>query len=74
MLGDVGSIIAARYANAPPVDNSATEMPIRDGVIRPGATRLDVAMLDLTGHLCAGVLIPRDNPVLITLEAVLYPD
>lgn len=71
--GGVGSIIGARYANAPPVDNFATEMLIRDGLIRPGATRLDVAMVDLTGHLSAGVLTPRDNPVLMTLEAVLTP-
>ena len=72
--GGVGSIIGARYANAPPVDNFATEMLIRDGVIRPGATRLDVAMVDLTGHLSTGVLTPGDNPVLMTLEAVLTPD
>jgi len=71
--GGVGSIIGARYANAPPVDNFATEMLIRDGLIRPGATRLDVAMVDLTGHLSAGVLTPGDNPVLMTLEAVLTP-
>ena len=71
--GGVGSIIGARYANAPPVDNFATEMLIRDGLIRPGATRLDVAMVDLTRHLSAGVLTPGDNPVLMTLEAVLTP-
>ena len=72
--GGVGSIIGARYDNAPPVDNFATEMLVRDGLIRPGATRLDVAMVDLTGHLSAGVLTPGDNPVLMTLEAVLVPD
>jgi hypothetical protein len=72
--GGVGSIIGARYANAPPVDNFATEMLVRDGLIRPGATRLDVAMVDLTGHLSAGVLTPGDNPVLMTLEAVLTPN
>jgi predicted DNA-binding protein with PD1-like motif len=71
--GGVGSIIGARYANAPPVDNFATEMLIRDGLIRAGATRLDVAMVDLTGHLSAGVLTPGDNPVLMTLEAVITP-
>jgi hypothetical protein len=31
-------------------------------------------MVDLTGHLSAGVLIPGNNPVLMTLEAVLVPD
>jgi predicted DNA-binding protein with PD1-like motif len=72
--GGVGSIIGARYANAPPVVNFATEMLIREGVIGPGTTRLDVAMVDLTGHLSAGVLTPGDNPVLMTLEAVLAPD
>jgi len=72
--GGVGSIIGARYANARPVDNFATEMLIREGLIRPGATRLDVAMVDLTGQLSAGVLTPGDNPVLMTLEAVLVPD
>ena len=71
--GGVGSIIGARYANAPPVDTFATEMLIREGLIRPGATRLDVAMVDLTGQLSAGVLTPGDNPVLMTLEAVLTP-
>jgi hypothetical protein len=48
-------------------------MLIHDGVIRPGATRLDVALVDLTGQLSAGVLIPGDNPVLMTLEAVITP-
>jgi hypothetical protein len=71
--GGVGSIIGARYANAPPVDNFATEMLIREGLIRPGSTRLDVAMVDLTGQLSAGVLTPGDNPVLMTLEAVITP-
>ena len=72
--GGVGSIIGARYANAAPVNNFATEMLIRDGVVRPGATRLDVAMVDLTGHLSEGVLTPGDNPVLMTLEAVITSD
>ena len=71
--GGVGSIIGARYANAPPVDNFATEMLTREGLIRPGATRLDVAMVDLTGQLSAGLLTPGNNPVLMTLEAVLTP-
>ena len=64
----------SRVYNAPPVDNFATEMLIRDGLISPGATRLEVAMVDLTGQLSAGVLTPGDNPVLMTLEAVLVPN
>ena len=49
-------------------------VPIKTLLNRPGATRLDVDRVDLTGQLSAGALTSGDNPVLMTLEAVLTPD
>ncbi|MBR0646971.1 PPC domain-containing DNA-binding protein [Plastoroseomonas hellenica] len=73
LRGGVGSIIGARYAAAPPVDPFATEMFIRDGCI--GAdSQLDITLVDYTGGLSEGSLVRGDNPVLMTLEAVLDPE
>lgn len=72
LRGGVGSIIGARYAEAPPVEPFATEMFIRDG--RIGAdSQLDITLVDYTGGLSEGRLVRGDNPVLMTFEAVLDP-
>jgi predicted DNA-binding protein with PD1-like motif len=76
LWGGVGSIIGARFADAPPVENFATEMFVTEGEVAgtdaaqgPGA--LHAALVDLTGALAAGRLVAGDNPVLMTVEAVL---
>ncbi len=71
--GGVGSIIGARYIDAPPVDPFATEMFLTDGMIDPlgDHSHLETGLVDLTGALSSGSLVPEDNPILMTLEVVL---
>jgi predicted DNA-binding protein with PD1-like motif len=74
--GGVGSIIGASYRDGRRVDAFATEMAIRSGRISAGdggepEAVLDVALVDYTGAVSEGRLVRGDNPVLMTVEAVL---
>ena len=74
--GGVGSIIGASYRDGRRVDAFATEMAIRSGRISRRRRRepeavLDVALVDYTGAVSEGRLVRGDNPVLMTVEAVL---
>jgi predicted DNA-binding protein with PD1-like motif len=76
--GGVGSIIGARFEDGRVVEPFATEMAVRSGVIEGGPrgtpeATLDVALVDLTGAVSHGRLRRGDNPILMTLEAVLAP-
>jgi predicted DNA-binding protein with PD1-like motif len=71
LRGGVASIIGADFVDGTMVENFATEMFIRSGVIVAGKARLDVALVDYTGRLSAGVLRRGANPVLMTVEVVL---
>jgi hypothetical protein len=64
----VGSIIGARFADGSVVENFATEIFLEPGDI---AAPLRTGLVDLTGALAEGVLAPGENPILMTLEAVL---
>ncbi|MBR0657145.1 PPC domain-containing DNA-binding protein [Plastoroseomonas arctica] len=71
LRGGVGSIIGARFTDAPATEIPFTEMFIRAG----GAGRpLDIAMVDVEDRLHEGTLARGENPVLMTLEAVLDPE
>ena len=77
--GGVGSIVGADFADGRRVEAFATEMAIRSGSIAPGKdakleAALDIALVDDAGTLSQGVLRRGENPVLITLEAVLQAD
>lgn len=74
--GGVGSIVGAQFADGRRVEAFATEMAIRSGAIAPGKdgkleAAIDIALIDYTGTVTQGVLQRGDNPVLMTLEAVL---
>ena len=71
--GGVGSTIGARYADGRVVQNYATEMFLTAGEIDTAgdATRIDIGLVDYTGAVSAGRLLPGDNPVLMTMELVL---
>ncbi|HEY4254122.1 MAG TPA: hypothetical protein VGM87_23145 [Roseomonas sp.] len=71
--GGVGSIIGARYLDAPAVEPFATEMFIRGGRVGAGQP-LGIVLVDHTGGLSEGRLVGGDNPVLMTFEAVLDPE
>lgn len=66
--GGVGSIIGARYADAPPVAPPFTEMFLRAGAT-PASLR--VALVDVEEGVSEGLLLRGENPVLMTLEAVI---
>jgi hypothetical protein len=70
--GGVGSTIGARWVGGTgDTDRFATEMFLSDGHIAPGGGRLTAGLVTLDGDIRAGRLVRGDNPVLMTLEAVL---
>lgn len=73
LRGGVGSLVGARFCDAPQVDDYATEVFVRSGIVAPDASGALVAALDITlvgmsGVLAEGRLVRGDNPVLITFE------
>lgn len=71
--GGVGSIIGARFQDAPPVEDYATEVFITSGTIAPAADSamvadISLALVGYTGVMMEGRLVHGDNPVLITFE------
>lgn len=68
--GGVGSIIGAKFVSAAAIDGFATELLVRDGVLRPEPA-LDVVIVDLEGRIGEGRLVAGENAVLMTFEAVL---
>lgn len=78
LAGGVGSIIGARFADGSAVHPFVTEMFVADSQLRgtdatTPPSRLAAGLVDLSGALAEGALVPGDNPVLMTLEAVLLP-
>ena len=74
--GGVASINQARFMDAPGIEGFATEQLVRRGSIRcapdaGAASAVDIAIVDYTGAIGAGHLVPGDNPILMTFEAVL---
>lgn len=76
IVGGVGSIIGAAFADGCVVDNFATEVFISAGEIAPGddgkpVATVDAALVDYTGALASGRLVRGNNPVLMTFELAL---
>jgi predicted DNA-binding protein with PD1-like motif len=69
--GGVGSTIGARLESGSVVENFATEVYVRSGMIEGGHGTVDVALVDYTGAMAEGRYIRGDNPVLMTFELVL---
>jgi hypothetical protein len=68
LVAGVGSIIGAAFDDAAAVEPFATELYLSAGAL---ARPLRAGLVDLTGTIAAGTLTNGDNPVLMTLEAVL---
>ncbi len=68
--GGVASTIGARFADAPPIQGFATELLVTHGIVGE-ASALDIAIVDLEGHIGQGRLAAGDNPVLMTFEGFL---
>lgn len=76
--GGVGSTVGAVFDDGRTVEPFVTELLIRSGEIRPDATgvpsaRIDIAMVDYKGTVSEGVLARGQNPVLVTFELVIQP-
>lgn len=76
IIGGVGSIIGARFRDAPAVEPFATELFLSGGRLdRAGAAgaalMLTGGLVDLTGAVATGTLEPGQNPILMTLEALI---
>ena len=74
--GGVGSTIGAAFDDGRIVENFATEVYIRHGVIEPGndsgpEAQLDVGLVDYTGAMAEGRLTRGQNPVLMTFELII---
>ncbi len=68
--GGVASTIGARFADAPPIAGFATELLVTRGIVGAGS-EIDIAIVDLEGHVGQGRVVPDDNPVLMTFEGFL---
>lgn len=76
LRGGVGSLIGARFEDRPPVDDYATEVFVRDGIVVPDGAgglqaKLDIAMVGMSGVLAEGRLARGANAVCITFELAL---
>jgi predicted DNA-binding protein with PD1-like motif len=76
IIGGVGSLIGAEFADGTVIENFATEAFIIRGGINAGAdgkprAEADAALVDYTGAIAAGSLVRGANPVLITFELAL---
>ena len=73
LYGGVGSTIGVRWADGTGQDvGFATELAVTAADIDPaGDSRIDAVLVDLEGRLASGTLLRGDNPILMTLEAVL---
>ena len=73
--GGVGSVIGARFAGGRgDTDAFATELLLTRAEIDPcGESHVEGALVDLEGAIASGRLLRGENPILMTLEAVLAP-
>ncbi|MFG1378007.1 DUF296 domain-containing protein [Xanthobacter autotrophicus] len=73
LRGGVGSLIGARFTDAQPVDDYATEVFVTSGTVAADASgaltaQIDLALVSFTGAMAEGRLVRGANPVLITFE------
>lgn len=74
VCGGVGSTIGVRWTDGTGGEMGfATELALTEGLIDPvQGSQVHAVLVDLHRQLGAGWLVAGDNPVLMTLEAVLY--
>lgn len=69
--GSLGSLIGARFLHGGGVNDVATEVLVREGVIRDGVASLSLSVVDMRGEVHEGWLQRGENPVCITFELVM---
>ena len=76
LRGSLGSLVGARFADAGPVEDYATELLVTGGGVATDAAgqhrgEVTIALADMRGAVHAGRLLPGQNPVCITCELLL---
>jgi hypothetical protein len=66
--GSLGSLIGAAFADGRQVADHATEVLVREGLIRDGVAALDLLVVDMKGEVHEGWLRRGQNPVCITFD------
>ncbi len=69
--GSLGSLVGATFADGRVVEDLATEVFVRSGIVRDGVASLDLAVVDMAGRVSDGVLARGRNAVLITFDLVV---
>jgi predicted DNA-binding protein with PD1-like motif len=72
----IGSIVRPAFADRRVIPTDASEVLIRDGIVRPGPdggllAHLDIAVVDVAGAIHEGVLLRGANAACITFELCL---
>ncbi|MHB2267762.1 PPC domain-containing DNA-binding protein [Aliihoeflea sp. PC F10.4] len=67
----VGSFVGVDFADGRFVDSYATEVFLTSGRVANGACNLKVALVDLSGALHEGMLLPGSNRVCVTFELLI---
>ena len=71
IAGSLGSLVGTHFEDGRVVPGDATEVLVRSGSVRNGMAALDVASVDMAGHVHEGRLKSGENPVCITFDLVL---
>jgi predicted DNA-binding protein with PD1-like motif len=69
--GSLGSLVGAQFTDGRAVEDHATEVLIRSGVVRGGVAELDMLVVDMNGRVHEGTLLRGENAVCITFDLVL---
>lgn len=69
--GSLGSLIGTAFASGATVADHATEVLVREGLIRDGQAALDLLSVDMQGRVHEGWLRRGENPVCITFDLFL---
>jgi predicted DNA-binding protein with PD1-like motif len=69
--GSLGSLVGARFTDGRRIDDHATEVLVRQGLVRNGEPALELLVVDMQGAVHQGWLERGENPVCITFDLVL---
>jgi predicted DNA-binding protein with PD1-like motif len=69
--GSLGSLVGAEFTDGRTVPDHATEVLVRRGEVRDGTAVIDMAVVDMQGHVHTGRLVRGRNAVCITFDLVL---
>ena len=71
LRGSIGSLVGARFTDGRVVEDYATEVLVRRGMVRDGCAALDMTVVNIAGESHTGILARGENAVCITFELAL---